>query len=99
MSIGFTAREVIPRKPSSILHIFISSEYYLGGSNICGILYLRYVTYSFLAFEWDTYVFLGPGVVVSLTGRIAATYHVPFPVIVRSSLYVDVHIIAILRES
>ena len=31
------------------------------------------------------------GFVVSLTGRIAATYHVPFPVIVRSSLWVDVH--------
>lgn len=49
MSIGFTAREVIPLT--------------FAGFFICGF-------------------------VVSLTGKIAATYHVPFPVIVRSSLYV-----------
>ncbi|KIM37909.1 hypothetical protein M413DRAFT_30565 [Hebeloma cylindrosporum] len=46
MSIGFTAREVIPIT--------------FAGFFICGI-------------------------VISLTGRIAATYHVPFPVIVRAS--------------
>jgi cytosine/uracil/thiamine/allantoin permease len=51
MSIGFTAREVIPLTFAGFL--------------ICGF-------------------------VVSLTGKIAATYHVPFPVIVRSSLYVPV---------
>jgi len=50
MSIGFTAREVIPLTFAGFL--------------ICGF-------------------------VVSLTGKIAATYHVPFPVIARSSLYVD----------
>jgi len=47
MSIGFTAREVIPLT--------------FAGFFICGF-------------------------VVSLTGKIAATYHVPFPVIARSSL-------------
>jgi cytosine/uracil/thiamine/allantoin permease len=51
MSIGFTAREVIPLT--------------FAGFFICGF-------------------------VVSLTGKIAATYHVPFPVIARSSLYVPV---------
>jgi NCS1 family nucleobase:cation symporter-1 len=34
--------------------------------------------------------FLICGFVVSLTGKIAVTYHVPFPVILRSSLYVPV---------
>lgn len=37
-------------------------------------------------------MFLCLGFVVSLTGYIAATYHVPFPVIVRSSLFVNIHI-------
>jgi NCS1 family nucleobase:cation symporter-1 len=35
---------------------------------------------------------LDPGIVVSLTGRIAATYHIPFPVIARASLCVNCHI-------
>ena len=47
---------------------------------------------------------MGIGFVVSLTGKIAATYHVPFPVIARVSLCVDLlvnpcHSVSLLPNS
>jgi len=90
MSIGFTAREVIPSKAPVFfdLHFLI----YIILSHFRWILHLRYVTLPLYIRE-DDYMMLGLGFVVSLTGRIAATYHVPFPVLARVSLCVIVCII------
>jgi cytosine/uracil/thiamine/allantoin permease len=42
---------------------------------------------------------MGIGFVVSLTGKIAATYHVPFPVIARVSLCVNLLVLILVVQS